>query len=582
MRERRCATLARRAASAPSSAPALLGGFALVALVRPARSSRDAPAASSPCRTQPPSWRHCSARPARGRTCSRRRSSARASRSRVGFAVGLLVTLLGVAHRHRRRLPRRPRRRRRSRSLTNVFLVIPGLPLAIVIAAYLPPGPAAASSLVLSSPAGPGARACSARRRCRCAARTSSPRRVVAGEGPLRIIVRRDPAQHGVARAVGASSARRSTPSAPRSGLEFLGLGDLGTVSWGTNLYWASNDAALLTGAWWTFVPTGVCVALVGFALTLSATRSTRSPTRACAERAPRRRPRATAPSRGRRRSAARRWCRVQRPAGAPTRGGDAAACVDDVSLRHRAAARSSGSPASRAAASRPSATPCCASCPPARDRRAASIRFDGADVARARRRASCARFRWREVSIVFQSAMNALNPVLTVGEQIVDIARGPRRVDRAEARARARRELLELVGIDAATPSTPTRTSSRAACASASCIAHRAGARAAAARSWTSRPPRSTSSCSGEILEQHRRAAARRSASRSSSSRTTCRCSRAWPRASASCTRAARRGGAGRAAATRAAPPVHARAPGVVPAAAGRSSGRDGAGWSP
>ena len=52
-------------------------------------------------------------------------------------------------------------------------------------------------------------------------------------------------------------------------GLEFLGLGDIGKVTWGTNLYWASNDAALLTGSWWTFVPTGVCIAMLGFALTL-------------------------------------------------------------------------------------------------------------------------------------------------------------------------------------------------------------------------------------------------------------------------------------------------------------------------
>jgi peptide/nickel transport system permease protein len=51
--------------------------------------------------------------------------------------------------------------------------------------------------------------------------------------------------------------------------LEFLGLGDVGAVTWGTNLYWASNDSALLTGSWWTFVPTGTCVALVGFALVL-------------------------------------------------------------------------------------------------------------------------------------------------------------------------------------------------------------------------------------------------------------------------------------------------------------------------
>jgi len=31
----------------------------------------------------------------------------------------------------------------------------------------------------------------------------------------------------------------------------------------------AQNDSALLTGAWWTYVPTGLCVALVGFGLTM-------------------------------------------------------------------------------------------------------------------------------------------------------------------------------------------------------------------------------------------------------------------------------------------------------------------------
>jgi peptide/nickel transport system permease protein len=52
-------------------------------------------------------------------------------------------------------------------------------------------------------------------------------------------------------------------------GLEFIGLGDSNTVTWGTNLFWASNDLALLTGAWWTFVPTGVGIALIAFGLTL-------------------------------------------------------------------------------------------------------------------------------------------------------------------------------------------------------------------------------------------------------------------------------------------------------------------------
>jgi peptide/nickel transport system permease protein len=51
--------------------------------------------------------------------------------------------------------------------------------------------------------------------------------------------------------------------------LEFLGLGNPSRVTWGTNLYWASNNAGLLTGAWWTFVPAGVCIALVAFAMAL-------------------------------------------------------------------------------------------------------------------------------------------------------------------------------------------------------------------------------------------------------------------------------------------------------------------------
>lgn len=56
--------------------------------------------------------------------------------------------------------------------------------------------------------------------------------------------------------------------------------------------------------------------------------------------------------------------------------------------------------------------------------------------------------FRWNRVSMVFQSAMNSLNPVMTVGDQIVDVFTTHRRMRRAEARDRAR-ALLELVGID-------------------------------------------------------------------------------------------------------------------------------------
>jgi peptide/nickel transport system ATP-binding protein len=57
-------------------------------------------------------------------------------------------------------------------------------------------------------------------------------------------------------------------------------------------------------------------------------------------------------------------------------------------------------------------------------------------------------RFRWRNVSMVLQSAMNALNPVMRVGDQFVDAMRAHERIDRKRALVRAG-ELLELVGID-------------------------------------------------------------------------------------------------------------------------------------
>ncbi|MDQ2683299.1 MAG: ABC transporter ATP-binding protein [Chloroflexota bacterium] len=60
------------------------------------------------------------------------------------------------------------------------------------------------------------------------------------------------------------------------------------------------------------------------------------------------------------------------------------------------------------------------------------------------------AHFRWSQISMVFQSAMNALNPVMTVGDQIQDaIAAHAPGTSRAAMRKRAG-ELLEIVGIDA------------------------------------------------------------------------------------------------------------------------------------
>jgi oligopeptide/dipeptide ABC transporter ATP-binding protein len=56
-------------------------------------------------------------------------------------------------------------------------------------------------------------------------------------------------------------------------------------------------------------------------------------------------------------------------------------------------------------------------------------------------------KLRWREIAIVFQSAMNALNPVLRVRDQLLDVIHTHLRVTRDEAADKAA-SLLDLVGI--------------------------------------------------------------------------------------------------------------------------------------
>ncbi len=74
-------------------------------------------------------------------------------------------------------------------------------------------------------------------------------------------------------------------------------------------------------------------------------------------------------------------------------------------------------------------------------------IVFDGRDVL-AMTPAQVRDFRWRQVAIVFQNAMSALNPVISIGEQITDAIRAHERVSKRQALERGA-ELLNVVGID-------------------------------------------------------------------------------------------------------------------------------------
>lgn len=160
--------------------------------------------------------------------------------------------------------------------LTNINLVIPGLPLVMVIAAYVQNAPClgslARSSLMVALVLGVTGWAGSAVV-LRAQARSLRTREYVAaarvaGEGPLRIIcveilpnlVPLIAAQliYGVIFTV-----------LGEAGLSYLGLGPTGSITLGTMLNDAQTGQAVGTGAWWWFVPPGAVIAALGAGLSL-------------------------------------------------------------------------------------------------------------------------------------------------------------------------------------------------------------------------------------------------------------------------------------------------------------------------
>ena len=152
--------------------------------------------------------------------------------------------------------------------VTNVFLVIPALPLLIVVLGYFPNKGEAPTIIVLAVLGWPwGARVMRAqtlaiRNRDFVAASRETgerTRRIIAFEIiPNEVSLIAASFVNTVLYAIGASVA-----------LAFIGVADLNSWSLGTMLYWAQSQQALQLGAWWWFVPPGLAVALMGTALVL-------------------------------------------------------------------------------------------------------------------------------------------------------------------------------------------------------------------------------------------------------------------------------------------------------------------------
>jgi ABC-type dipeptide/oligopeptide/nickel transport system ATPase component/ABC-type dipeptide/oligopeptide/nickel transport system permease subunit len=452
---------------------AVVAAFALTALVGPAIVSDPRAFVSVP--HEAPSWAHWLGTTGQGQDVLAQTVAGARTTLLVGFGVGAFVTIVGafigitaavLGGRADAVLS----------VLTNVFLVIPGLPLAIVLAAYLPPGPGSIA-LVLSFAGWAWSARVFRAQALALRNREFIQAAIVSGEGPLRVVfVELLPNMASLV----ASAFIGTTVYAigAEVGLEFLGLGDPGAVTWGTNLYWASNDSALLTGAWWTFVPTGVCVALVGFALTMlsyaidevtnprlaagaprvddAAPTAERSTTLMELEAAPLLDfPREEVPPEERSKNA------TPPPSSSPL--GPAAGAllsVRGLTVRHRGSDRLALDGvtvdlmpgeifglAGESGSGKSTFGDAVLRLLPPGTTVSGEVRFADKDVF-ALGEEELRAFRFREVSVVMQSALDALNPVATVADQIIDVILAHHPFTRPAARERAA-TLLHMVGLE-------------------------------------------------------------------------------------------------------------------------------------
>jgi peptide/nickel transport system permease protein len=357
--------------------------------------------------------------------------------------------------------------------LANVFLVLPSLPLTIILAAYLPHTGNAGIILVISVTGWAwGARV--------LRAQTLSLRKRdfveaarATGDRTSRIILR-DILPNQVAVIAAAFLGTVTGAILTQASLAFLGLTDVTQWSWGTILYWAQVSSALLTGSWWWFVPAGLAIALLGTALSLvnfgidefinprlrQAGIGTKKAQRAQVKR-PRRKLRRRQEPRG-----------GERPKRAPfttdstdvildvhglkveyMTGSTRTPAVDGVSLTLRrgevlgiAGESGSGKSTLAYAIARMHKPPTQIS-----DGQIIYANPDGSTVdVLAMNDAELREFRWEELSIVLQSAMHALNPILRIGVQIEDVIVAHRPHMPSHERAARVLELLGIVGIPA------------------------------------------------------------------------------------------------------------------------------------
>jgi peptide/nickel transport system permease protein len=152
--------------------------------------------------------------------------------------------------------------------LINLGLVVPALPLMIAVASYSPVKGIAIIIIIIGLTGWAWGARFKRAQVISLRTRDYISSAQFAGDGPFRIIFR-EIMPNMISLVVLSYIGAANGAIGAEAGLEFLGLGDPNTVSWGTMLYWANNGGAMLTGLWVWLAAPGIALALLTTSLIL-------------------------------------------------------------------------------------------------------------------------------------------------------------------------------------------------------------------------------------------------------------------------------------------------------------------------
>lgn len=245
---------------------AILAGFVTIAVIGPWIAPYD-PSARGPELLQPPSWDHPFGTTNTGQDIFSQILVGARGVLVVGLVAaliaGVLSVLVGVTAGYLGGIGDDV-----LSSVSNVFLVIPGLPLIIIIASLLPDTTDLAIAAIIGLTGWAwGARVLRAQT-LSLRSRDYVQAARATGESTPRIIVFELLPNLTAVIASGFIGTVIFAVLANIT-LAFIGIADISEWNWGTVLFWAQSNQALAQGAWWWFVPAGLCIALLGTALAL-------------------------------------------------------------------------------------------------------------------------------------------------------------------------------------------------------------------------------------------------------------------------------------------------------------------------